>query len=170
MKILITGNKGIASALYDLYSKEHDVTMVSRKTGHNIKEIATWGVNFLDYDLVFNNAYEEFGQIAVLEFFFNHWKNDPSKVIVNIGSRSSYYKQKHQADYWGYRIHKQSLQLAHDSMLSEAMCNIKIINPGPVDTDMVAGNPGLKFSKEDIANRIYCYVEDPAIKRVDLWL
>lgn len=170
MKILITGTSGIGLALYEKYKEDNHVVMVSRKTGNDIKNVETWGHEFLDYDVVFNNAYQDFAQVSVLEFFFKHWKDDPSKVIVNIGSRSSYYTQKHHPTYWGYSLHKQALQIAHDSMLTEAVCDIKIINPGPVDTDMVAGNPGPKFSKEEIANRIRMYAEDPAIKRVDLWI
>lgn len=170
MKILITGVRGLAHALGDAYI-DHDVTLVSRSGGFDIANINHWGEEFLDYDCVFNNAYDGYAQIGVLEFFYNHWHTDPSKKIITIGSRAITYKRL-EADtgYWPYRLQKQALQQAHDSMLLTAKCDMKIINPGPIDTPMIAQHQCVKFDPMVLAVKIKSIVEDPTVKRVDLWL
>ena len=171
MKILITGNQGIARALAEQYDT-HQVTCVSRQTGHDINQISQWGQQFLDYDLVFNNAYDGYGQVSVLEFFFNHWQELPNKTIVTIGSRSSYIPAtdtKH-LPYWPYQNHKLALQQAHDRMIQSAKCVLKIVNPGPVNTDMVKHLSVPKIDPKELATRVASMVADPAMKRIDLWL
>lgn len=170
MKILITGTRGLGLALYNIYAQEHAVIKVSKSTGHDIKNIKLWGGDFLDCDLVFNNAYESFYQVDVLNFFYDNWKNDPTKTIINIGSRCIVFKKTDHPDVWPYRQHKQALQNAVDSMLSSAKCDIKIINPGLIDTNMVTNINDVKFPVIDIAQKIKNYSEDKSIKRVDLWL
>lgn len=170
MKILITGNKGLAQALGNEYSS-HSVTLVSRSNGYDIAEINSWGHEFLDYDLVFNNAYSEFSQVRVLEFFYQHWRNDTTKTIVNIGSRCiSYPRSESVTDYWPYRIHKRCLQQVCDEMQPGAQCTIKIFNPGPIDTDMVQHLDIPKVSPYVLARSIAMWTADPLIKRVDCWL
>ena len=170
MKILITGTRGLAEAIGNVYI-DQSVTLVSKSGGFDINNIAQWGNEFLDYDCVFNCAYDKFGQVSVLEFFYNHWKADPSKQIINIGSRAITYKRL-DADlgYWAYRQHKQSLQQAVDSMLLDALCDIKIINPGPIDTPMVSQHQCSKFDPIVLAVKIKNIVADASVKRVDLWL
>lgn len=170
MRILITGTRGLASALKDAYI-DHSVTAVSRSSGFDIHDIQHWGSKFLDYDCVFNCAYDGFGQIAVLEFFYEHWRNHLNKQIINVGSRSATYRRLDgDLGYWPYRQHKQCLQSVVDAMLLHAKCDIKIINPGPVDTEMVAHQQCEKFDSGMLANKIKLIVSDPTIKRVDLWL
>lgn len=171
MKILVTGTKGIGQALAQVYA-DHAVTCVSRSTGHDINLVNCWGFEFLQHDMVFNNAYDGFGQIVLLEYFYNAWKHDPSKKIITVGSRSSYMPAldtKHVA-HWPYQIHKQALQHTHDRMIQDAKCDLKIINPGPVDTDMVSHLDIDKMSPIELAQRIVAVVQDSAIKRMDLWL
>jgi len=172
MKILVTGTQGLARALGDTYiDTPHSVTLVSRSSGYDINNIAHWGLEFLDYDCVFNCAYHNYAQIKVLEFFYNQWQNDPLKKIITIGSRAITYKRiEADAGYWPYRLHKQALQQAHDSMLLTAKCDMKIINPGPIDTPMIAQHQCVKFDPLVLAAKIKTIVEDPSIKRVDLWL
>jgi len=170
MKILITGTRGLAKSLADEYAN-HTVTAVSKSTGHNIKNIHNWGSIYLDYDLVFNCAYHEYSQISVLEFFFDHWKNDVSKTIVSIGSKAIYGSRiENTQDYWAYRTHKIALQSAHDNMLTTAKCDIKIFNPGPVDTEMIAHHNIPKYSTKELATVIKKLVAIPTIKRTDLWI
>jgi len=172
MKILITGTKGLAQQLASVY-KEHDVTNVSLVTGHDIHKINEWGHQFLEYDCIFNCAYNGVGQQLVLEYFYQHWKFDSSKSIVTIGSKAV---TQPSADitlgnsYWPYCIHKQTLQLMYDNMWHTACCDLKIINPGAFDTAMVAHLDIAKFSLYDLANRIKDITNDSALKRVDLWL
>jgi hypothetical protein len=169
MKILITGTRGLASALGDAYI-DHSVTLVSRSSGHDIHDIQRWGPEFLDQDCVFNCAYDGFAQVNVLEFFYNHWKHDVNKQIVSIGSRTITFKRsENESGYWAYRLHKQALQQAHDSMLLDAKCDMKIINPGPVDTDMIRHLNCVKLDIATLANTIKNIAADATLKRVDLW-
>lgn len=170
MNVLITGTRGLASALGNAYIG-HSVTLVSQSNGYNIHDIQRWGTEFLDYDCVFNCAYDGFGQVSVLEFFYQHWKNTCNKQIINIGSRSITYRRlDNELGYWPYRQHKQTLQSAVDAMLLDARCDIKIINPGPIDTDMIAQHQCVKYNPDVLANKIKAIVSDPDVKRVDLWL
>jgi hypothetical protein len=172
MKILITGTRGLAQELAFVY-RDYDITAVSLSTGHDIHRIDEWGVDFLDYDLVFNCAYSGVGQQLVLEYFHHHWQNNSTKTIITIGSKVITQPRGDVAlanDYWPYRIHKQTLQAMHDSMWPSAQCDLKIINPGAFDSKMVAHLDIPKLSLYELAIRIKKYTEDPIIKRVDLWL
>jgi hypothetical protein len=170
MKILITGTRGLAQSLGDAYI-DHSVTLVSRSGGFNIAEVNRWGHEFLEYDCVFNNAYDGFLQVGVLEFFYNHWKNNHNKKIITIGSRAITHKRiEAESGYWEYRLHKQALQHAHDAMLLDAKCDMKIINPGPIDTGMIKHLNSVKMSPNDLAHKIKTIVSDTSLKRIDLWL
>jgi|LauGreDrversion2_6_1035139.scaffolds.fasta_scaffold06497_2 hypothetical protein len=170
MKILITGTQGLAKSLGDAYT-DHTVQLVSRSTGFDINHIENWGSEFLDHDCVFNCAYDNFAQVRVLEFFYNRWKNNPSKRIVSIGSRTISHKRiDSDSEYWPYRLHKQALQQAHDAMLLTALCDIKIVNPGPIDTAMIQHQKCSKLNPEDLAQQIKSIATNPLLKRVDLWL
>lgn len=170
MKILITGGQGLARALGDCYIG-HSVTLVSRSNGFDINNINQWGMEFLDYNCVFNCAYDGFGQVQVLEFFYQHWRDNVDKKIVNIGSRAISFKRLDNTQgYWPYRQHKLCLQNTVDAMLLDAKCDIKIINPGPIDTPMIAHHQCAKFNPDTLASKIKTITEEPSIKRVDLWL
>lgn len=170
MKILITGTTGLANALGNAYI-DHSVTLVSRSGRFDINDIDRWGIEFLDFDCVFNCAYDGFGQVSVLEFFYKHWKNDATKQIINIGSRCITFKRLDAGPgYWPYRQHKLALQQAVDAMLLDAVCDIKIINPGPIDTPMIAHHQCVKFAPAALAEKIKNIAADSSIKRVDLWL
>lgn len=169
MKILITGTRGLAQSLSNAYI-DHEVTSVSKSNGFDICNIDQWGHEFLDYDTVFNCAYDGFGQVSVVEFFFKHWKNDPNKTIVSVGSRAITHKRIESSDdYWPYRIHKLALQAAHDSMLLTAKCDLKIFNPGPIDTVMIAHLRCDKISPRLLAEKIKQLTTDKTLKRIDLW-
>lgn len=170
MKILITGQSGLAKALYDVH-KEDTATCVSRSNGHDIAFVESWGSKFLDYDIVYNCAYHGTNQLSVLEFFYSQWKNDISKSIINIGSRVIYFpRSEDKQEYWNYKIHKQTLQSAFEQMVVTAKCDIKLINPGPIDTAMIAHLSIPKFDSTILAMQIRSFVRDKTIKRVDLWV
>lgn len=172
MKILITGTRGLAEELAIVYSG-YDVTAVSRSTGHDILKIDEWGVDFLDYDCVFNCAYDGIGQQLVLEYFYHHWQNDETKSIITIGSKvitQPRSELNRNLEFWSYRTHKQTLQNMYDSMWPTAQCDLKIIHPGATDTETVAHLHVPKMDKFELAKQIQKFALDPVIKRVDLWL
>lgn len=171
MNILITGQRGLAADLALIY-QDHDVTLVSKSTGHCIGNIETWGQDFLDHDMVINCAYSEFDQIKVLEYFFTAWKNHSHKHLITIGSNAADYPEARpdlMGQYWTYRLHKQSLLSAWKQTCFQAI-DSKIINPGPIDTDMIRERKVPKMSPKELAKRIRSIIDDPWIRRVDLWL
>jgi hypothetical protein len=173
MKILITGNKGLAKALGELLSVEHFVTHVSRTTGHDIANIQQWASDFYNYDMCINSAYHNWNQVEVLEQFFWEWHQDSSKHIVNIGSTISDYiriETDKEHEYINYRVHKQALQLAFARLVKQSQCNVKLINPGAMDTDMLKHlDFSNKMQPEFVAQKIISVLFDPCIKRLDLW-
>lgn len=170
MKILITGCKGLALALSQCYQSQHSVVMVSRNNGFDIADIDNWGHEFLNFDIVFNTAYQDFDQVRVLEYFFQHWSSDKTKTIVSIGSRAIVYARSDGPQgFWPYRLHKQTLQSAHDAMQPQAKCQLKMFNPGPIDTDMVKHLDVEKLMPAELAQRIVQWTADPFVKRVDCW-
>lgn len=172
MKILLTGSDGLAKGISRNLST-HQVITVSRRTGHNINQIQEWGHQFLDSDMVINCAYDGFGQVSVLEFFYDKWKNDAAKSIINIGSRVTLCPRleiEKDQEYWPYRLHKQTLEQAWAKML-RCPCDVKLINPGPIDTDMTKHITGIqKFDVNNLGAMIASVIFDRAIKRLDLWL
>ena len=91
MKISITGHtKGIGKAIYDVLSEEHDVIGFSRSNGFNISDPRKIFVASIGCDVFINNAYimDTKDQINLFNMFFEQWKDDPNKFIVNIGSKS----------------------------------------------------------------------------------
>jgi hypothetical protein len=172
MNILITGSTGLAEELAAVYSG-HTVTMASKSGGYDIMKVAEWGSEFLDYDLIFNCAYDGLGQVLVLDYFYQNWFNNPNKTIVTIGSKvisQPRIEVERDKEYWPYREHKQILQYIHDARWPSAVCDLKIINPGVFDSAMVAHLDVPKISLFDLAIRIKQAAGDPLVKRLDLWL
>lgn len=171
-KILITGQTGLAKELALAYSNDL-VTCVSRTTGHDINRVSEWGVDFLEYDCVVNCAYDKLGQQYVLDYFYNQWHRIASKQIITIGSKIITQPRidiAQDRNYWAYRTHKQTLQTMFDSMITNARCDMKIINPGAIDTPMIASHQVPKLSADYVAARIVDFASDPFNKRLDLWL
>lgn len=172
MKILITGTQGLARELANVHHEDH-VVCVSRRTGHNIELIDHWGSEFLNYDRVYNCAYSGSGQQKVLEFFYQSWQDLNEKSIINIGSKvitQPRIELERDREFWPYRVHKQTLQNYCDTMWPTACCDLKIINPGAIDTEMIKMHNINKMNPIDLAKKIKEICEDRTIKRVDLWL
>ena len=115
MNILITGQTGLSFVLANVLRKNHQVTCVSRSTGHDIANVTEWGPDFYHFDVCINCAYHSWAQIAVLEQFYYAWRNDANKQIINIGSSVVDYSRievDKEHEYMDYRIHKQALQSA----------------------------------------------------------
>jgi NAD(P)-dependent dehydrogenase (short-subunit alcohol dehydrogenase family) len=173
MNILITGTTGLAEALKKQLQTHHLITCVSRRTGHNILNIQHWAPEYFHYDVCINCAYDQWQQIAVLETFYHAWKDNAQKQIINIGSALVDYTRievelEHQ--YMPYRIHKQALQSTFYKLVKQAKCDIKLINPGAIDTPMIQHiDYDNKMSPESAAEKIVDIMSVPCFKKVDLW-
>lgn len=169
--ILITGNRGLAAALSRAL-RDSCVSTVSRDEGYHIQDISVWGKEFLDHDIVINNAYDSWHQIAVLDYFAQHWQQDPNKSIITIGSMVTDYARtqiQKNDEYWPYREHKIALQRCFQQLVRRCHCDIKLINPGPIDTDMIADVDCVKMDADWLAEKIVHVMQQPEIKRIDIW-
>jgi hypothetical protein len=173
MNILITGTTGLAQALKQQLEKDNNVTCVSRSTGHDIKDVLTWAPGFYHYDVCINSAYSQWSQVDVLEQFYYAWRDDASKQIVNIGSSIVDYtriERELEYEYMNYKIHKQALQSAFYKLSKLAQCDIKLINPGAIDTAMIQHlNFAKKMTPAFVAEKIAAVMKEPSFKKVDLW-
>jgi NADP-dependent 3-hydroxy acid dehydrogenase YdfG len=163
MKIAITGHtKGIGRAIADLYYTD-EVVGFSRSNGYDIstaESISSIVAESLDCDIFVNNAYHDFAQCQLLEEIFKHWKDDPSKTIVNIISRARYGLSK--AKFYS-QTKMELYSKAKSYMFSNKRCRIININPGYVKTDMVAHVPSnvKMLTPEQAANIIKWCLDQP---------
>ena len=91
---------------------------------------------------------------------FEHWKDDPSKTIVNIISRARYGRGK--AKFYG-QTKMELYSKAKSYMFSSKRCRIININPGYVQTDMVThvSNDVKMLTPEELANMIKWCLDQP---------
>lgn len=171
MKILITGRRGLSAALATVL-QDHQLVIADRQN-YNIQKVKSWVKEFTDFDVCINSAYDEWQQVTVLEEFYSLWHTDTKKTIINIGSNVASYSRTEvdkENEYLSYRLHKQALQLCFDKLVRTAKCDIKLVNPGPIDTSMINHLQCTKMSTVHVADRISWLMNQPDIKRLDLWL
>jgi len=171
MNIVITGQKGLAKALANAYSN-HTVTCISRSSGHDINFVNDWAHNFFSADMLINCAHSEYAQTKVLEYFVSAWQNDSTKKIINIGSKVTDYlrsESEKQNDYFSYKNQKQSLQNAFANMVDNCLCDVRLYNLGPIETDLIAHLNVPKMSPTTASEHIKLLNSLPNLKRVDLW-
>ncbi len=140
MKIAFTGHsRGIGKALADTLATEHTIEGFSRSNGYDINEKQSIIIRAVkDCDVFVNNAYSGLSQVELLKGVWGLWKDNPNKTIVNIVSRTKYYKVG-QTRSEEYCMYKRALDdFAKTLTFTRKKCRIININPGYVRTDMVA--------------------------------
>lgn len=89
MKYAITGHtRGIGRRAFEMLSP--NVIGFSKSTGYDITLLESRQrivAEARDCDVFINNATEGFGQTQMFLDMLDAWENDPSKTIVNVGSR-----------------------------------------------------------------------------------
>ena len=91
MNIAITGHKnGIGKAIFNLLKKQgHFVVGYDIEEGFDIEDVSIQQ-EILDlskgYDVFINNAHSMNSQIELFDIFFNEWKMQDNKHIININS------------------------------------------------------------------------------------
>lgn len=169
MKIFVTGSRGIANAIKQL---PYEVSTLSRSDGYDIEQWRNWINVFKDCDVFVNNAQSKFYQTELLVHMAMSWKDQPNKMIINIGSMVADYQRTVGEDnkFWDYRLQKQSLQEAYIKLSRDCQCKIALINPGAVDTDMVKHLQCNKMPTTMIAQYVDMIIQRPELRRLDLWL
>jgi len=96
-----------------------------------------------------------------------------NKHIINIGSTCVNYSRieaELDNDPWEYRDHKTALEKMFRVLVKQSdACAISLINPGPVDTDMIRHLTVPKLSPVDVAQAINLMIENKKIKELTLW-
>lgn len=176
MKIAITGHsKGIGKACFDMLSKEHDVIGFSRSNGFNIKEPENIITASVGCDIFINNAYRfnTDDQLHLFNVFFNQWKDDPYKTIINIGSKSKYYPYNPNMPQLttnfrsskNYNDAKTNLanEIYEKQLFTSKKCKVTNINPGYTNTDLTARlvDKVNMLTPEDVANTVKWIIDQP---------
>ena len=177
MKIAITGHsKGIGHALYSKLADNHTVQGYSRSNGYDISTKQSIIIRSAkDCDVFINNAYSGFAQLEILKGIYNEWRQMSDKTIVNVISRTKYYKVGQTQDD-EYCAHKKALDdLCHTLLFRRSKkCRIININPGYVRTDMVSHVPEdtPMLTAEEVADCIAWAIEQPKhieIAELSMW-
>jgi len=166
---LITGgNRGLGLHLTEVFGG----TSISRAQGYDItkhaKEIAEIS---LDFDVFVNNAQSAWHQTELLVHMANRWRDQPGRIIINIGSTVASYSKSHGDDkeFSQYRNQKRTLQDAFQQLVQQCQCRLILINPGPTDTDLMQGIAVDKMSADLVAKYVQLAMAYPEIKRLDIW-
>lgn len=173
--IAITGHSnGIGKACWDLLQQGNIVQGFSRSNGYDIDDCERIANEARNATVFINNAWTEQGQMRMFKTMLSLWKDEPSKTIINVGSRSAYLnaEETRRPQYTVSKSHL--LKLTKQSTLfSDKKCRVSIINPGFVDTDMASGTQGVnKMTPEYFAGVIKWIIEQPInieIGEIGIW-
>lgn len=138
-KVVITGgNKFVGLWISDFFKANHNVVSISRSTGHDLNDAATFDSVLKhtdDADIFVNNAHVGSSQIQLLESVFAQWRYQ-SKWILNIGALDF------NDEIWSlvspeYRQEKQMLTslIAKLQLLEDRKCRLTHLKLGVVDTE-----------------------------------
>lgn len=144
-KIAITGHtRGIGKAIVDLCTDEYEILGFSRSTGHNLSHRSTLETVFeeaKDCDIFINNAFCGDSQLKLFDIFYDNWKDDTTKFIININSKNRF--RVGDGTFGGsglyastkLQLHKQWIDVLHEK---SRRCKISNISPGFVDTELIS--------------------------------
>ncbi len=174
LRIAITGHtKGIGKACYDLLSAEHEVIGMSRSNGFDINQTKPIIMTANSCDVFINNAYSGTQQSFLFDELFNLWREDNTKTIVNLNSRSKYDGVRTTL----YGADKKHLDhIAQSNVFSDMNKRVRVINinPGYVDTDMVPDRAKdfNKLTPMQVAETIKWCIDKPQeieINELSIW-
>ena len=127
MKIAITGSSGLAAKISNVLNK------TNFETGGKLFSIESVRIeDNLDpemYDVFINLAHVDFVQVDLLYKFYEAWKDDNEKYILNISSRAS---KSNISKGYIYAAQKAALNHLSDNLVynSNKQCRITTLNLG----------------------------------------
>jgi NADP-dependent 3-hydroxy acid dehydrogenase YdfG len=139
MKIAITGHSaGIGQALAQVYQAQgHEIVGLSRRNGHNIRNISKI-VPYIEHcDMFINNAQAGFAQTELLFEVYKLWKSQTGKRIINISTimTTQPVSTLPGIDMIAYRNQKVALEEAHQQLKHlQDWPKLTLIRPGAVAT------------------------------------
>lgn len=121
MKIAVTGSSKLAKSIVEELGA-HSWRIEDR-------------IDTSRYDVFINNAHQGFDQVYLLEKWYEAWKDDPTKLIINISSRAS---QKNLSRGYMYSTQKAALDHYADMLtyVSDKQCRISTLNLGLLESDL----------------------------------
>lgn len=160
--IAITGHtRGIGKAIFDLHSESIGF---SRANGYDISEPEVVKqiveiVSDMNCDVFINNAYSGDAQMLMFRRIYEEWKNNDSKTIVNINSRTIYNKPNNRQ----YTADKKILRSVAIEALNDVTrkCRIININAGYVKTDRTSKLSCNMLTPQQLADMIKWCLDQP---------
>ena len=113
MKVAVTGHySGLGKALFNLFENSVGFDLENGFDIKNLDHLNNIVHQAKDCDVFINNAYNNVGQINLLQLFFDIWRFDSSKTIVTIGSTASDYTDLDYDEFGLYPAHKKALEMS----------------------------------------------------------
>tara|TARA_Y100000593_G_scaffold19389_1_gene38723 strand:- start:12823 stop:13404 length:582 start_codon:yes stop_codon:yes gene_type:complete len=162
MKGLITGSSKLAGAIIeDLHG-----SIVREKIDLETCRVDS-DIPWRHFDFFINNAAVDFSQVKLLNEAYENWKDDESKLIINISSRA--YKPNISKGYL-YAAEKAALNHLADNLTynSNKKCGIILLNLGLIEHKEL---PSLTYDDitmclKDIIFNYYC--DNPVMSEITL--
>lgn len=141
MKIAITGNSRLAGSIVKKFNAQPI----------RIEEL----VDKNQFDIFINNAHVDFKQCDLLNEWFNSWRYDSNKLIINISSRAGL---PNLSKGYMYGAQKAALDHLSDNLTynSDKKCRITTINLGMLEDEL----PSVKY--EEVCDLIEYIIKLPA--------
>lgn len=146
MKIAITGHSaGIGQALTKVYQTQgHQVIGLSKRHGHNIRNIPKIISHIEPCDVFVNNAQDGFAQTELLFEMYKLWKGQSGKRIINISTIMASHPTSvlPGIEMIAYRNQKVTLEEAHRQLqYLQDWPRLTLIRPGAVATQPGQSSP-----------------------------
>lgn len=118
MRIAVTGSSKLAGAIVDRFKAD----------SLRVESV----VDKSNYDVFINNAHVEFKQCDLLQDWFDEWRYDDTKLIINISSRAGL---PNLSKGYMYAAQKAALDHLADNLVynSNKLCRITTINLGMLE-------------------------------------
>jgi hypothetical protein len=172
MKIAITGDTaGIGQALSRVYqSQGHEIVGLSKRNGHNIRNIPKIITQIEPCDMFVNNAQAGFAQTELLFEMYQLWKGQQGKCIINISTMmvTDPVSTLPGIDMIAYRNQKIALEEAHRQLRHlQDWPKLVLIRPGAVATQPGQTSP-MPYADVDNWARTVVQILDAAKPGLDV--
>lgn len=155
MRIIITGHtQGLGKAFYDHFSKEHEVTGVSRTTGYvlpddlkRIEELCQGA------DLLFNNAHVGLVQADIIKNLYN------TLPIVTSGSMAA----NHITSGSVYNVEKRAIEIAHTTRKKISKYPMLLLKMGYLEN--YVDKASIPYSQ--VINAVDLWMSNPRISMIE---